>query len=177
LSNGPGATPLPITFLGLGMASAVVGGYEAHVLPSSEYHAVGWIVLAIPVPMQLLGAVAGLWRGELAAATASSVLAASWLATALSEITGSSPTRALALLFFAAAAGLLLSVVTEAIEGSFVPAVVLLAAAVRFAVSGVSAFEGTHAWATAAGVVGFAVAGIALAGAFFVEIRSALGRR
>jgi hypothetical protein len=54
---------------------------------------------------------------------------------------------------------------------------VLLAAAARFALTGVSGLTHTQAWATTAGVAGFALAGVAFAGAFFLEVRSALSRR
>ena len=77
--TSPGATPLPITFLGLAIATTVYAGLETQVVPQADFQTVGWLVVAVPVPMQLLAAVWGLIRGELAAATGSSVLAATWL--------------------------------------------------------------------------------------------------
>ena len=58
-----------------------------------------------------------------------------------------------------------------------VPAAVLLVAACRFALTGVSGFTHAQGWTTAAGVAGFLLAGVAFAGAFFLELRSALRRR
>jgi hypothetical protein len=172
VTEHPGATPLPITFLGLALATAVVAGWETRVLPKGDFHDVGWIVLAVPVPTQLLAGVWGLVRGHLAAGTASAVLAATWLGFALSAIHSSSPSRGVGLAFFVAAAALLISVTTESIERRPVPAVVLLVASARFAVSGVAAFDGS--WATAAGDLGFALAGVAVGGALAVEVRNAL---
>jgi hypothetical protein len=83
VTNGRGATPLPITFLGLTIATTLYAGFETRILPDVDFHTVGWLVLAIPVPMQFLPAVWGLIRGELAAATASSVLGATWLGLAI----------------------------------------------------------------------------------------------
>ncbi len=177
--SGPGATPLPITFLGLAIATTVYAGFETQVLPKADFHIVGWVVVAVPVPMQLLAAVWGLIRGELAAATGSAVLAATWLALALASITGTAgapgPTKAESLFLFAAAAALLVSVATELVDGNFVAPGVMLTTSVRFTLSGVSGFTHTQGWATAAGVAGFVLAAVAVAGAFAIELRNALG--
>jgi hypothetical protein len=179
--DGPGATPLPTTFLGLTIATTLYAGFETRILPDADFHTLGWLVLAIPVPLQLVPAVWGLIRGELAAATASAVLGATWLALALATITGSvgapGPSKAESLLLFAAAACLVVSVATEFVDGKLVTAGVLVAAACRFGLTGVSGITHSRDWTTAAGVVGFVLAGVALAGAFFVELRSALSRR
>jgi hypothetical protein len=179
--DGPGATPLPITFLGLTIATTLYAGLETQILPKADFHTIGWLVLAVPVPMQFLPAVWGPIRGELAAATASSVLGTTWLALALATITGSigapGPSKAESLLLFASAAGLLVSVATALVDAMLVPAAVLLVAACRFALTGVSGLTHAQGWTTAAGVAGFLLAGVAFAGAFFLELRSALGRR
>jgi len=181
VTEGPGATPLPITFLGLAIASTVYAGSETGLLPRADYHTVGWIVVAVPVPMQLLAAVWGLIRGDLAAATGSSVLAATWLGLALATINGSpgapGPSRAESLLLCAAAAALLVSVVTEVLEASFVAAAVMLVTCVRFVLTAVSGFTHAAGWTTTAGVAGFVLAGAALLGAFAIELQSALERR
>ncbi|HVS86333.1 MAG TPA: hypothetical protein VHD91_11945 [Gaiellaceae bacterium] len=174
--SGRRPTPFPISFLGLALAATVFAGYDLQVVPKADYHQVGWILLAVPAPMQLFAAVWGCVRGELASATSSALLAAAWLGTALSAIESTAPTRPLALLFFAVAAGLLVSVATEALERQLVPAAVLLCAAVRFAIGGGSALAASHGWSVAAGSAGFALAGVALAGAFAIELRSALSR-
>jgi hypothetical protein len=179
--GGPGATPLPITFLGLTIATTLYAGFETQILPKADFHTIGWLVLAIPVPLQFVPAVWGLIRGELAAATASSVLGATWLALAIAEITGPvgapGPSKAESLFVFASAAALVVSVATEVVDAKFVAATVLLTAACRFALTGVSGLAHTQGWATAAGVAGFVLAGVAFAGAFVIELRSALSRR
>ena len=181
MTDGPGATPLPITFLGLAIATTIYAGFETEILPKGDLHTIGWLVLAIPVPMQFFPSVWGWIRGELAAATGSAVLGATWLALALTSITSPAgapgPSKAESLFLFAAAAGLVVSVATEAVDGKFVPALVLLTASVRFALTGVSGLTHAQSWATAAGVTGFALAGVAFSGAFLLELRSALSRR
>jgi hypothetical protein len=142
VKDGPGATPLPITFLGLTIATTIYAGFETKVLPQADSHTIGWLVLALPVPLQFLPAVWGLIRGELAAATGSAVLAATWLALALATITGSpgapGPSKAESLFLFASAAALVVSVATELVDRKLVAAVVMLTASARFALTGVS---------------------------------------
>jgi succinate-acetate transporter protein len=179
--DAPGATPLPLTFLGLTIATTLYAGFETQVLPKADFHTVGWLVLAVPVPLQFVPAIWGLIRGELAAATASSVLGATWLGLAIATITGPvgapGPSKAESLLVFAAAAALVVSMATEIVDGKFVTAAVFVVAAWRFVLTGVSGLTHAQGWATTAGVAGFVLAGVAFAGAFFVELRSALSRR
>lgn len=179
MRDGPGATPLPITFLGLMIATTVYAGFETRILPRADFHTIGWLVLAVPVPMQLLAAVWGLIRGELAAATGSSVLAATWLALALATITGTpgapGPSKAESLMLFTSAAALVVSVATELVDRKLLAAAVLATAACRFVLTGVSGLTHAQGWATTAGVAGFALAGVAFAGAFALELRSAFG--
>lgn len=181
MRDGPGATPLPITFLGLTIATTLYAGFETRILPTADFHTIGWLILAIPVPLQFIPAVWGLIRGELAAATASSVLGATWLALAIATITGPvgapGPSKAESLFLFASAAALVVSVATELVDAKFVAAGVLLTAACRFVLTGVSGLTHTQGWTTTAGVAGFVLAGVAFAGAFVVELRSALSRR
>src|SRR3954453_11703276 len=82
----PIATPLPLTFLGLMLASLILSGLELGWIPDSETHAAGWALLAIPVPLQLTAASFCFPGRSAAAATGSSVLAAAWLGIALSLI-------------------------------------------------------------------------------------------
>jgi uncharacterized protein len=178
--DGPGATPLPITFFGLMIATTIYAGFETEILPKADFHTVGWLVLAVAAPMQLLASVWGLIRGELATATGSSVLAATWLALALATITGPAgapgPSKAESLMLFASASALVVSVATSLVGRNFVSAVVMLTTSCRFALTGVSGLTHSEGWATAAGVAGFVLAGVALAGASWHELRSALSR-
>jgi hypothetical protein len=179
--EGPGATPLPITFLGLTIATTLYAGFETKILPAADFHTIGWLVLAIPVPLQFIPSIYGWIRGELAAATGSAVLGATWLALAIASITGPvgapGPSKAESLFLFAAAAALVVSVATEIVDGKLVAAIVLLTAAARFALTGVSGLTHAQPWTTTAGVAGFALAGVAFTGAFFLELKSALSRR
>ena len=80
------------------------------------------------------------------------------------------------MLLFASAAALVVSVSTSAVERKLLPALVLLAAAGRFSLTGAAAFTHRESWVNAAGVAGFVLAAIAFSGAFAIELRSALSR-
>jgi asparagine N-glycosylation enzyme membrane subunit Stt3 len=86
-------------------------------------------VLAIPVPMQLLPVV--------------------WARASKGE----------SLFVFCIAAALVVSVATEIVDRKLVAATVMLVASFRFALTGVSGLAHAAAWATAAGVAGFVLAG------------------
>ena len=180
MRDGPGATPLPLTFLGLAIATTVYAGFETQILPRADLHTVGWLVVAVPVPTQLLAAVWALVRGELAAATASSVLTATWLAVALATITGSAlapgPSKAEGLLLFASAAGMVVAAATALAGPNLLAAAVMLTTSCRFVITGVSGFTHTQGWATAAGVAGFVLAGVAVGAALVLELRSTPNR-
>jgi hypothetical protein len=180
VTEGRGPTPLPITFLGLTIATTLYAGFETQILPAADFHTMGWLVLAIPVPMQFVPSVWAWIRGELAAATASSLLGTTWLALAIAAITGPvgapGPSKAESLFVFAAAAGLLVSLATEIVDRRFIGATVLVVATCRFVLTGVSGLTHSQGWATTAGVAGFVLAGVALAAALVVELRYALSR-
>jgi succinate-acetate transporter protein len=168
------ATPLPITFLGLMMASTVVAGLELDIVPAHSYHEVGWAIVAVPVPMQLLSAAWGFVTRSAAATTGSAVLAATWFGVGLTTITGSygkpGPDPALGLLLLASAAALTIPMAAEIRVGSLLPAIVLGMAATRFMITGIDGFEHTHAWTTASGYAGFVLAFVALYGAAALEL-------
>src|SRR3954453_23963229 len=107
----PIATPLPLTFLGLMLASLILTGLELGWIPETETHAAGWALLASPIPLQLTASVFGFKGRSATAATGSSVLAAAWLGIALNLIAsppGSfTPSHAIGMLAFPVAAALL----------------------------------------------------------------------
>lgn len=172
----PVATPLPITFLGLMTATTVVAAFELRFVPSSEFRTVGWIMLAVPAPMQMLAAAWGFVTRSAAATTGSAVLSTTWLGIALSLITmRTAPPglpEALGVMLFAAGAAMLVPVLAELAEGSILPAAVMGTASIRFFVSAVSIVTGASAWRTAAGYTGLVLGAVALYGALSLELES-----
>jgi succinate-acetate transporter protein len=170
----PIATPLPLTFLGLVLATLLLSGFELGWVPQSEMHAVGWALLGVPVPLQLIAAVFGFHGRSATAATGSSVLAAAWLGTALNLVTAPAgsfaPSRAVGMLFVGVALGLLVPAASDLRAGSPMPAAVLALASTRFMVSAATAFSASASVRDVAGVVGLVVAAAALYAALALEL-------
>src|SRR5947207_2172806 len=137
----PIATPLPLTFLGLVLASLILSGLELGWIPEGATRQAGWALIAIPIPLQLTAAVFGFHGRSATAATGSSVLAAAWLGIALNLIeapAGSfAPSHAVGMLAFGVAAALCVPAASDLRAGSPLPVLVLLAASLRFVLTGV----------------------------------------
>lgn len=170
----PVATPLPLAFGGLVIASVVMSGHELHWIPPVQHQTTGWVLLAVPIPLQLMATWWGFVARSAAGATGSAVLAAVWLAFALDLITTKpgppGPSNAVGMLMFGAASMLLVPVLAELRAGTLLPAAVLATATVRFVLTGVSGFAHTTGWSNASGWTGIVVAAVALYGALALEL-------
>ncbi|HET8527560.1 MAG TPA: hypothetical protein VFL60_01520 [Gaiellaceae bacterium] len=176
----PIATPLPLTFVGLLLASTVLSGLELGWIPKSQVHETGWVLIAVPIPLQLVAAVFGFHGRSASAATGSSVLAAAWLGTALALINAHPgepvPSQATAMLAFGVGAALLVPALSDAHGGSLLPAGVLAFAACRFVLTGITGLTHSGGLKTATGVVGCAVAAAALYAALALEVEGSRSR-
>lgn len=173
INLNPIATPLPLAFAGLLIASALDSGSELGWVPMSQHHSLGWMLVAIPVPLQLLAAWWGFVARSATAATGSAVLAAVWIATGLDMIHSPPsriPSHALGLLMLAAAAALLVPALAEVRSGSLLPTAVLGIAALRFVLAGVAGTAHSTTWAHVSGWTGVAVAVVAAYGALALEL-------
>jgi hypothetical protein len=170
----PIATPLPLTFVGLLLASTILAGLELGWIPKAQVHEAGWALVAVPIPLQLVAAIFGFHGRSASAATGSSVLAAAWLGTALDLITAKAgaptPSAATAMLSFGTAAALLVPALSDARGGSLLPGGVLGFASCRFALTGIVGLTHSAGLKTATGVVGCAVAAAALYAALALEL-------
>ena len=170
----PIATPMPLAFGGLVIASVVISGYELHWIPVAQQHSTGWVLVAVPIPLQFMAAWWGFIARSPAGATGSALLAAVWLAVALDLITTKpgppGPSNAVGMLMFGATAMLCVPVAAELRAGSLLSAAVLATTVIRFALTGVSGFAHTSGWSHASGWMGIAVAATALYGALAYEL-------
>jgi uncharacterized protein len=170
----PIATPLPLTFLGLLLATMILAGLELGWIPAAETREAGWALLGVPVPLQLTAAVFGFHGRSATAATGSSVLAAAWLGIALNLITSPpdafTPSHAVGMLAFPVAAALLVPALSDLRAGAPLPAAVLTSASVRFVLTGIAAMTESHGVRTATGVAGCVVAAVAFYGALALEL-------
>jgi succinate-acetate transporter protein len=170
----PIATPLPLTFLGLMLATLILSGFELGWIPAGEAHLAGWALLGVPFPLQLIAAVFGFHGRSATAATGSSVLAAAWIGIALNLIMtppGSfTPSHAVGMLSLGVAAALLVPAAADLRAGAPLPAAVLAVASVRFLLTALVGLTQSEGLRHVAGGVGLAVAAVAFYAAFALEL-------
>ncbi|MDP5181826.1 hypothetical protein QOZ88_04190 [Blastococcus sp. BMG 814] len=166
----PTATPLPISFLGLALASTVFAVVELGWLAPDQGRVAALVAVAATVPLQLLAAVFGFLARDPVAGTGCALMAVTWAVTGLTTLT--SPPGAtvpgLGVLLLAAGAGTL--VPATAGSATPLPAAVLALVGVRFAVTGVYQLTASPAWGATAGWVGLGVAGVAAYAALALEL-------
>jgi uncharacterized protein len=176
----PIATPLPLTFVGLLLATTILSGLELGWIPHSEVHEAGWVLLAVPMPLQLIAAIFGFRGRSATAATGSSTLAAAWLGIALALINAPTgafvPSHAVGMLSFAVAPALLIPASGDAAGGSLLPAAALAVTALRFLLTGIAAMTESPGLRHATGVVGCVVAATALYAALALELEGSAQR-
>lgn len=172
----PVASPLPLGFLALGVATTCFAAVQLGWVPQAQGSTVALGVLVLTVPLQLLAAVTGFLARDPVASTGMGILAGTWAAACLATLTAPPGTssQGLGVLLLASAACLL--VPAAAARTKVVPAVVILGSATRFAVTGIAELDGGRGWATAAGWVGVALAALSLYAALALELEGSEGR-
>jgi uncharacterized protein len=172
----PVATPLPLGFLALGVATFSFAALQLRWIPASEGHTVALGVLVLTAPLQLLAAVMGFLGRDPVAATGMGILAGTWGAACLATLTSppDSVSDGLGVLLLCAAACLL--VPGAAAHTKLVPAAVILLSATRFAVTGIAELDGGRGWMQAAGWVGVALAVLSLYAALALELEGSESR-
>jgi succinate-acetate transporter protein len=158
----PIGVPLPLGLAGLAIASFVDSGLELHWIKHSEAIQIGLILVAVPFILQLIASVLSYLARDGAAGATLGVLATSWLALGLIHIAAphSRTSGAVGLLLLVSGASIALSAVAVG-TAKPLPALVFLAAAVRFALSGIHQLSTVSAWEHAAGILGLVVSGLA----------------
>jgi hypothetical protein len=170
----PIATPLPLTFVGLMLASLVLAGLDLGWISKGDTHLTGWVLLAVPVPLQLVAAVFGFHGRSATAATGSSTLAAAWLGYSLALINAApgsfTPSHPVGMLSIGVAAALLIPSASDYRAGAPLPATALVLTSGRFALSAAAALTASSAARTATGIVSLVVAGAAFYAALALEL-------
>lgn len=172
----PLASPLPLGFLALAVATTCFAAVQLGWVPQAQGSTVALGVLVLTVPLQLLAAVMGFLARDPVAATGMGILAGTWAAACLATLASppgaSSP--GLGVLLLASATCLL--VPAAAARTKAVPALVIAGSAARFAVTGVAELDGGRGWLSAAGWVGIGLAGLSLYAALALELEGSAGR-
>lgn len=167
----PLATPLPLGFLGLFVATTVIAGLQLGWVPTRQAFVLSVAVLVLTVPVQLIACVYGFLVRDLVAGTGMGILAGSWATLALTQLLSRPGSKSAGLGMVLCVAGVALSIpAVAALQSKILAGSVLLGTAVRFWVTAVYEWGAPHVWETAAGAVGIALAALALYAALAFEV-------
>ncbi|MGY1733542.1 hypothetical protein ACI798_18695 [Geodermatophilus sp. SYSU D01045] len=172
----PIATPLPLGFLALALATTVFSAVQLAWIPPTEGRVAALTALAATVLLQTIASVVGFLARDPVAATGMGVLAGTWGTVGLTTLTSPPGTASKGLGVLLLTAGVAMSVPAVAGAAKLVPASVMGLAGVRFVVTGAYELTGSTTWMTVAGWVGLALAVLALYAAMALELESVEAR-
>ena len=180
----PLATPLPLGFLALVLATAGFSTVQLSWVPPTEGRVAGLTAVFATVPLQLLASVMGFLARDPVAATGMGILTGTWAVVGITTLTSPPGAVSDGLGVFLVVAGICMLVPAVSAGSKLVPAAVMALAGVRFAVTGAYHLTGSAGWKTTAGWVGLALAVVALYAALALELEGShrrtilpLGRR
>lgn len=172
----PIATPLPLGFLALAVATMAFASIQLAWIPQSQGHTVALGVLVLTVPLQLLAAVISFLARDPVAATGMGILSGTWGAACLATLTAppGAASEGLGVILLVSAACLLIPAL--AARSKAVPALVIATSATRFALTGIAEIDGGRTWMQIAGWVGIALAGLSIYAALALELEGSESR-
>ncbi|MGY1747762.1 GPR1/FUN34/YaaH family transporter [Modestobacter sp. SYSU DS0511] len=170
----PLATPLPLGFLALALATTVFSAVQLGWVDPDQGRIAAITALAATVPLQLLASVFGFLSRDPVAATGMGVLSGTWAVAGFTTLTlpPGSTSSGLGVLLVAAGLAMLVPAAT-AVSSKVLPALVMAVAAVRFGTTGVYEMTGSSDWEAVAGWVGIALAAVAFYTALALELEGA----
>ncbi len=167
----PLATPLPLGFLGLFMATMLLAGLQLGWVPQSQQHVLAVGILAFTVPVQFIACIYGFLVRDLVAGTGMGLLAGSWGTVGVDMLVSHPGARSAGVAWLLVLAGCSLLVpAVAAAQTKLLAGAVNLMAAVRFWVTAVYEWGAPHTWEVAAGAVGVALAALAVYAALAFEL-------
>jgi uncharacterized protein len=173
----PLATPLPLGFLALALATVAFSAVQLGWVPPDQGRIAALAALAATLPLQFLSSVMGFLARDPVAATGMGVLAGTWAVVGLATYTSPPGTASAGLGVVLVTAGVAMLVpALAAVPSKLAPATVMGLAAARFLVTGVYEVTGSAAWQTVAGWAGLLLAAVALYTALAMELEGAQGR-
>jgi succinate-acetate transporter protein len=172
----PLASPLPLGFLALAVATVAFATVQLGWIPQSQGRTIALGVLFLTVPLQFLVAILGFLARDPVAATGMGILSGTWAAACLATLTSSpgAASEGLGVILLMSAACLLIP--ATAARHKAIPALVILTSATRFAVTGIAEIDGGTTWMHAAGWVGIALAVLSGYAALALELEGSESR-
>jgi succinate-acetate transporter protein len=158
----PIASPVPIGFLGLVVATTMVAALNLGWIAPAEGDVVAFGLLAFVVPAQAAASILGVLARDGVFATGMAVLTGAWATFGLVLLTSApgSTSDALGILLLVAAVGMACAASVASLA-KLIPALVLAGASLRFATAGVYQLTGSSVWEAATGWIGLALAIVA----------------
>ena len=156
----PMASPMPLGFWTVAIATIMVSSLQLGIIPPEEQRNVALIILPAFV-LQLIVGIACIAARDAIAATLMTSLAGSWLADGLIYLFGTPGKSAASAVFFFSLTGFVAMMASAARPKAALFAV-LVVAVPRFFFSGLAAATGNEALTKTAGVLGYALAGVAI---------------
>ncbi len=170
----PIATPLPLGFLALALATVAFSAVQLGWVPPDQGRIAALAALAATLPLQFLSSVIGFLARDPVAATGMGVLAGTWAVVGLAAYTSPPGTASEGLGVVLVTAGLaVLMPALAAASSKLLPAAVMGLAAARFFVTGMYELTASTTWKTTAGWVGIVLAAVALYAALALELEGA----
>lgn len=173
----PIGNPLPLGFVGLAVATAVLSSFNLGWIPTSQQHQVAIVLIAFPFPLQLVATILLFLARDAPAGAGNGVLSVTWLVLGLLLLTshpGSlSPT--LSIFLFASAAALLPSACTASLS-KLVPGLVFTGSALKYVLTGLYERFGGVTWEHATGWEGIVLAALAIYAALASDLAAMLHR-
>ena len=173
----PLASPLPLAFFAFGAGSLMLSGLQLGVIPVSETRSLALVQAAFVFPPLALASVLAFLSRETLGATVIALISFSWLANGLIDLTTQpTSTNATQGLLALSLAAILLLVGLGALLAKPLLGVVISLASARFATSGLYELTGSTALQTSSGVLGCAIAAIALYGGLALGLEDLQGK-
>jgi len=171
------AALIALGFLGLAIASFVVAGLDLGWAEPAEAKKAAFALVAFTALLQLVASLFGFLARDGVAATGMGLLAGIWLTVGLTLRDSDPGATSDALGLFLLVAGVAMQVpASAALTSKLVPALVLGTAGVRFFLFGLYHLTSSEAWQNAAGVVGLALAGLAVYAAWAAALEDVTKR-
>jgi succinate-acetate transporter protein len=173
----PVASPLPLGFLALVLATTVFSAVQLGWVAPDQARIAAITALAATVPLQFAVAVMGFLARDPVAVTGMGLLAGTWAVVGLTTVTAVPGTVSpgLGVLLLAAGIGMLVPA-AAALSSKVAPALVMGLAGCRFAVTGAYQLDGGAAWKSAAGWTGLLLAVVALYTALALQLEAGAER-
>jgi uncharacterized protein len=169
----PVATPLPLGFLALVLATTVFSAVQLGWVAPDQGRIAAITAVAATVPLQFAVAVMGFLARDPVAVTGMGLLSGTWAVVGLATLTSVPGTVSpgLGVLLLAAGVGMLVPA-AGAVSSKIAPALVMALAGCRFAVTGVYQLDGGATWKAAAGWTGLLLAVVALYTALALQLEA-----